>query len=85
MQCNIASGSIAVLSLEVLEQSFEFDNWQRAGTRLAICTAHAEEHQAGPRALLHGIMPLRIADSTPAAKLPNLIPCQLFQLYGMLV
>ena len=24
MQCNIASGSIAVLSLEVLEQSFEF-------------------------------------------------------------
>ena len=45
-------------SLDVLEQSHEFANyqkynWQRASVKLAICTACVVGHRVGPRALLH--------------------------------
>ena len=55
--CNL-SGSVAILSLEVLEQSREFlnlkkFNWQRASAEPATWTAHIEGHWTGSRALLH--------------------------------
>ena len=55
------SGSIAVLSFEVLELSREFAdlhkkyNWQRASTELAICTACIEGRRVEPRSLLHAL------------------------------
>ena len=30
-------------------------NWQHVNTKLAICTAHIEGRQTGPRALLHAL------------------------------
>ena len=45
-------GGVAILLLEVLQQSHEFAiykkyNWQCAGTALAICTAQVEGHRVG--------------------------------------
>ena len=64
-------------------------NWQCAGAELAICTACVE----GPKALLHALrhvlgakillVDFNLAVSTPTAKLPNLIPCQIYRLYSM--
>ena len=51
------SESVAVFSLEVLEQGREFANlhkkynWQCASAKLAICTTRVEVHQAEPRAV----------------------------------
>ena len=67
-------------------------NWQRASVKLAICTACVEECWVGPRALLHALhhyvlrakimlVDFNLAVSTPTAKPPNLILCQIFQLY----
>ena len=60
---------------------------------IAICTAHVEGRQAGPRALLHALhhyslqaktilADLNLAVTTPTAKLPNLIPRH-FRLYSI--
>ena len=92
------SGNIAVLLLEILEQSCDFvnftTNWQHAGAELAVCTAHIVGHQAGPRALLHALrhytlraktklVGFNLGVSTLTTKPPNLIPRQIFQLCGM--
>ena len=55
--CMHLSGSIAILSLEVLEQSREFTkyNWQRASVELAICTARIEGRRAVPGVLPHAL------------------------------
>ena len=55
--------------------------------------ARVEGRQAGSRALLHALRPyalweriiltnFNLAVSTPTTKLPNLISCQIFRLYG---
>ena len=53
----------------------------------SLHNACVEEHWMGPRLLLHTLRhyTLRhytLADSTPTVKLPNLIPRQIFRLYG---
>ena len=61
-----------------------------------MCTACIEGRRAGPRALLHALhhyalrvkiilADFNLAVSTPTAKPPNLIPRQIFRLYGTLV
>ena len=63
-------------------------------TELAICTARIEGCRVEPRALLHALChytlrakiilaDFNLAVSTQTAKLPNLIPRQIFRLYGM--
>ena len=55
--CTCVSGSVAVLSLEVPDQSCGFANLQLAvcGAKLAICRAHVVGCQVEPRALLHAL------------------------------
>ena len=77
-------------------QIYKKHNWQRASAELSltICTARVEGCRAGPRALLlvlrHYMLWMKIilvdfnlAVSTPTAKPPNLIPHQIFRLYGI--
>ena len=70
-------------------------SWQRAKAELAICRARVEGQRVKPRALLHALRhyalwaEIILADfnlvvSTPTAKPPNLIPRQIFRLYGIL-
>ena len=70
-------------------------NGQCAGTKPAISTAHVVGHQVGPRVPLHAfchyvlwakmiLVNFNLAVSIPTPlKLPNLIPRQIFRLYGM--
>ena len=55
--CTCVSESVAVLSLEVPDQSCGFANLQLAvcGAKLAICRAHVVGCQVEPRALLHAL------------------------------
>ena len=97
--CVYVSGSVAcrlwshlkdlnkVMSLQIYKKY----NWQLACTELAICAAYILGHQARPRvqlqALRHSakiILPdFNLPVSILTAKLPNLIPHQIFRLYGM--
>ena len=85
-----SSENVAILSrLRYLNKavSSQIYNWQYASTKLAICTAHIEGCQAGPRALLHALhhyagrvkiilAHFNLVVTTPTAKPPNLIPHQ---------
>ena len=70
-------------------------NWQRVSDELAICKACEKGWRAGPIALQHVLRLTRceakiilanfnLAVSTLTAKPPNLNPCQIFRLHGML-
>ena len=74
-------------------QIYKKYNYQRANAELAICTARVEWHRVGPRALLHALChyalwakiilaEFNLAVSVEIAKPPNLIPRQIFRLYG---
>ena len=97
--CVYVSGSVACrpwshlkdLNKAVSLQIYKKCNWQCACTELAICTACVEEHWARPRVQLQTLRHLAkiiLADfnlpvSILTAKLPNLIPRQIFRLYSM--
>ena len=75
-------------------QIYKKYNGQCAGTKPAMSTAHVEGHQVGPRGPLHAfchyvlwakmiLVNFNLVVSIPTPKLPNLIPRQIFRLYGM--
>ena len=83
------------LEKAVTSQIYMKDNWQCASAELGKCTARVEGCQAGPRVLLHTLhhyalrpkiilVDFNLAVLTPTIKMPNLIPHQIFWLYGML-
>ena len=90
----LPSSRLRYLNNAVSLQIYKKYDWQRANVALAICTARVEGRRAEARALLHALhhYALRakviladfdLAVLTPTAKPPNLIPCQIFRLYGI--
>ena len=88
----LPSSRLKYLNKVVSLKFYKKYNWQHAGAELAICTAREEGHWAGPRVLLHALChytlwvkilaDFNLVVSTLTAKPPNLIPSQIFQLYG---
>ena len=94
----VLSGSVAVLVFEILKQSCEFSRSKidsvLAPSYIATCTAHIERCRARPRVLLHALhhyvlrakiilVDFNLSVSTLAANPQNLIPRQIFRLYGI--
>ena len=88
----LPSSRLKYLNKVVSLKFYKKYNWQHTGAEVAICTAHEEGCWAGPRVLLHALChymlwvkifaDFNLAVSTLTAKPPNLIPRQIFRLYG---
>ena len=85
----LPSSRLKYLNKVVSLKFYKKYNWQHTGAEVAICTAH---EGVGPRVLLHALChymlwvkifaDFNLAVSTLTAKPPNLIPRQIFRLYG---
>ena len=86
---SILSSRFWYLNRAVSSQIYKKYNLQRASAELAMCTVCIDGCWVGPRALLHALrhymlrvkiksVDFSLAVSTWTAKLPNLIPCQIF-------
>ena len=51
----LLSSRFKYLNKAVSLQVYKKYSWQYAGVELALCTAHIDGHQAGPRMLLHAL------------------------------
>ena len=90
----LPSSRLRYLNKAVSSKIYKKYNWQCTSDEQAKCTTRVEGCQAGRQecycmhyVIIHGKRKIVLADfnlmvSIPATKLPNLIPRQIFQLYG---
>ena len=90
----LLSSCLRYLNKAVSLEIYKNCNWQRASPEPATCTAHIEgcwqsqERYCMQYVIMHSGQKyhcriFNLAVSTPTAKPPNLIPRQIFQLYGI--